>query len=98
MTISPIPRFPQINKKLPTHQDLHLNVHFIKCNTLETTQISINWHLHKQIVVCSPNGVLLRNKKKHIADIYNNINESQKHVLNGEIQILKATYYMIPLI
>ena len=32
---------------------------------------------HEQIVVRPPDGMLLRNKKKQIIDIQDNINESQ---------------------
>ena len=52
-------------------------LYFIKKKT-EMTQM-LNWWMHKQIVVCPYNAILLNKEEKPTADSGNNINESQKH-------------------
>lgn len=46
--------------------------------TLETTQISFNWWMAKQIVGHIFNGLLINNIKEQTIDTCNNIDKSQK--------------------
>lgn len=58
---------------------------------LETTQISIDKKMNKQMIVCLCNGVLTSNTKEQTAIIL------QKHYLHKRSQTFKDMCYMLPL-
>lgn len=76
------------------HMFLHLYIEAL--NIINSPKIGINSNAHQegneQIVVYLYNGLLFRNKYKHITDRRENIDEFQKHVLVKRSQTQKSTH------